>query len=799
MQFEQKKIFCIILLLMTLSSSFGQKRLSGIVKNATSGERLIGTTVWDLDLKTGTVSDKQGQFSLITKSPANLRFSYIGYNSKILKVSMTSDTLIEVLLMPGAEILDGVEVVAKQARKSFNIATLSVNEIINIPNLTGKPDVLKALQLQPGIRSQSEMSSVTLVRGGNPGENLYLLDNTPLIYVHHIGGYMSVFNTDMISDVEVYKGSFPAKYGERLSSIINISQKEGDKSELNGSLSVGLSDISFSIEGPTKLKNSSFIITGRKTLIDLFYICATGGLDSKSDLFLTYGFHDINGKFSWSPNRKHSLHFNIYQGDDYLAILPKIGRKNQTRVSNIWGNWLAAADWSYISSSNLFIKNTLSYTSYRLKNSTLIRLEDEITGEEIKRNNYKMRSSVQDVSLRSDANYLISNNWNLDFGLKFSYLKFVPSQFESTLKADKNAIDKSDAFESAIYLSNKLQFFKKLDADIGLRLVNYTNNEICNFSLEPRVSISYNFRRHNTLNVSYMRVSQNAQLIYNTGSLTSNEIYIPSGKGIPISFSHQISLGWSMDFKQEMFAIEANVYYKTLDHLTTYKEGYSYSSGDMYWREKLETGGRGIAKGFELIFKKQKGKWTGFVGYSLSKSTRQFDNINGGKSYAFDFDSPHIVSLSVGYQISEKWSVGATWQYQSGIPFTPVIGRHNGIDVNPETGEYLPYEILIYGDKNSGRMRAYHRLDFAFKYQKYTKKRHNKTEWTFGIYNAYNRQNPYFYYYDSPDNVNAGIFSTYNPRTEEFSPMVLYQLSLFSIMPMISYKIWFGTKFKKIP
>ncbi|MEG1763309.1 MAG: carboxypeptidase-like regulatory domain-containing protein, partial [Bacteroidales bacterium] len=292
MQFEQKKIFCIILLLMTLSSSFGQKRLSGIVKNATSGERLIGTTVWDLDLKTGTVSDKQGQFSLITKSPANLRFSYIGYNSKILKVSMTSDTLIEVLLMPGAEILDGVEVVAKQARKSFNIATLSVNEIINIPNLTGKPDVLKALQLQPGIRSQSEMSSVTLVRGGNPGENLYLLDNTPLIYVHHIGGYMSVFNTDMISDVEVYKGSFPAKYGERLSSIINISQKEGDKSELNGSLSVGLSDISFSIEGPTKLKNSSFIITGRKTLIDLFYICATGGLDSKSDLFLTYGFHD---------------------------------------------------------------------------------------------------------------------------------------------------------------------------------------------------------------------------------------------------------------------------------------------------------------------------------------------------------------------------------------------------------------------------------------------------------------------------------------------------------------------------
>ncbi|MEG1910370.1 MAG: TonB-dependent receptor, partial [Bacteroidales bacterium] len=395
---------------MSLSSSFGQKRLSGIVKNGISGERLPGATIFDLDIKTGTVSDKQGQFSLITKPSTNLRVSYIGYNSKILKILMTADTLIEVLLLPGEETLSEVEIVAKQARKSFNTASLSISEIVNIPNLTGKPDVLKALQLQPGIRSQGEMSSVTLVRGGNPGENLYLLDNTPLIYVHHIGGYMSVFNTDMINDVEMYKGSFPAKYGERLSSIIYISQKEGDKSELLGSFSIGISDLSFSFEGPTKLKNSSFIITGRKTFVDLYYMLATGLLDKKSDLFLSYGFHDVNGKFSWSLNNKHSFHFNIYQGDDYLGVFPKIGKANRTRVSNVWGNWLVAADWTYISSFNLFVKNTLSYTSYRLKNTNMIRLANETTGEEIKNNSYKMRSSVQDISLRSDANYLINNN-----------------------------------------------------------------------------------------------------------------------------------------------------------------------------------------------------------------------------------------------------------------------------------------------------------------------------------------------------------------------------------------------------
>lgn len=791
-----KKYILFLLFLMTLSWSFGQKRLSGIIKDASSGERLISANVFNIDDRTGTVTDKQGQFSMITNSHPYLRISYMGYTSKLLRIPMHSDTLIEILLMPGEETLGEVSITAKPIRKSFNIASLSVVEIIKTPNLTGKPDVLKALQLQPGIRSQGEMSSVTLVRGGNPGENLYLLDNTPLIYVHHIGGYMSVFNTDMISDVEVYKGSFPAKYGERLSSVINISQKEGDKSGLQGTLSIGISDIAFSIEGPTKLKNSSFIITARKTIIDLYYMFASGLLDGRSDSFLTYGFHDINGKFSWSPNNKHSFHFNVFQGDDYLAVLPKAGRENQTKATSIWGNWLVAADWTYMSSFNLFVKNTLSYTSYRLKNANIMYLKGEGEAED-KKESYKMRSNMQDLSLRSDANYLINNNWTLDFGLKASYLRFIPAHFESTITPTSNAIDKNNALEAAVYLSTKIGMIKNLDADIGLRLVNYTNNEICNFSLEPRVNISYSIKNNSTFNVSYMRVSQNAQLIYNTGSLTANEIYIPSGKDIPISFSHQFTAGWSMSFKQQMFLIEANVYYKTLSRLTTYKEGYGYSSGDMHWREKLETGGEGTAKGVELIFKKQKGKWTGFVAYSFSRSTRQYDNINQGKRYPFEYDSPHAVSLSVGYQISDKWNFSATWQFQSGLPFTPVLGRYSGIEVDPVTGEYVPYDVFVYGEKNSGRMRTYHRLDFAFTYTKYTKKKHRKTEWVFGLYNAYNRQNPYIYYYSSIYKVNSGIWNTHNPRTDGFSPMALYQLSLFQMMPMFSYKVWFGAKYRK--
>lgn len=777
-------IIYLCVFLLSSTSAFSQIRLSGFIKDASSGERLVGATILDISSKKGTSSDQQAFFSMLIKVPTKIQISFVGYTSEILNISSSKDTLVEIVLRAGQS-LAGVEVKTNY-RSNSNIVSLSTNEIMNIPSLSGKPDVLKAMQLMPGIRSQGEASSVTLVRGGNPGENLYLLDQTPLIYVHHIGGFMSVFNPDIINNVEIYKGAFPAKYGSKLSSVMNITQKEGDKSGLQGTLSVGVADLSFTLEGPTKLKNSSFIISGRKTLTELYYLLLTS-LSSQTNAYLTYGFHDINGKFSWNPNNKNSLHFNVYQGDDYLQYFGKEldNSASKFQMGNIWGNWLVSANWQHVYSSDLFFNTTLSYTHYQLKNTEKIKISDPIEG--IFEKKRTARSSLQDVSLRSDAKYLFWKNWNIDFGLKASYLRFMPvsiKEFDNS-KPSKEIINAS---ETVIYIDNKIRPFDKLNMDIGLRLVNYATTDFYHFSLEPRVCINFDIHPQFGLNASYMRVSQNAQLLYNTGSISANEIYIPSGKNIPVAISNQATFGFNTNFNTKMFEIEANVYYKTLQNLSTYKEGYNYVLGNIYWQKKIETGGSGLAKGFEFLFKKNKGKFTGFATYTFSQSTRKYAQINNGKSYLFEYDSPHCISLSVNYKINAKWSINASWQYQTGLPYTPVIGRYSTIDIDPNTGEHRPYEVLLYGEKNSARMRAYHRLDLGVKYTTITKKRHRKAEWTFSLYNAYCRQNPYYYYY----NTNA-TDEIYNPQYwTEFKALELYQISMFSLIPMVSYKIWFG-------
>lgn len=774
------------MLLALTGIGHAQIRISGFIKDEKSNERLIGATVFDTLSKKGAVSDKQGFFSIVAGTPAIIRISFIGYTSTTIPVQAKTDTLIEVMLSPGQS-LPTVEISAGYQPR-FNTAVLTTKEIMNIPSLTGKPDVLKAMQLLPGIRSQGELSSVTLVRGGNPGENLYLIDQTPLIYVHHIGGFMSVFNPDMINDVEMYKGSFPAKYGERLSSVVNISQKEGDQSGFQGSFGIGLSDISLTLEGPTGLKNSSFIFTGRKTLFtDLFYLISSS-TSSFSGARMMYGFHDVNGKFSWMPNKNNSFHFNLYQGDDYLQLWSKpiFGEEDvKFHNGNIWGNWLASANWKHVFSSKLFLNNTFSFTHYRLKNS------EKMTSENSYESNKKATSGMQNLSLCSDAKYALLKNWDMDFGFKASWLLFKPMEIQD-MKDGKTG-ERTNSLESALYVDNHIQVMKQVSADIGFRLVNYINASFYHFSPEPRLSFNYFFKQ-NTFNASYMRVSQNAQLIYNTGSISANEIYIPSGEEIPVSFSDQVSCGWNSHFYQHMFETEINVYYKTLENLSTYKEGFNYAIGDIYWKDKIETGGHGESKGIEFIIKKTKGKWTGFAGYTWSESTRQFPHVNQGQTYPFEYDAPHSVSLSVTYQLSKKWSLNAAWQLQSGLPYTPINGRYLTVDID-ENGDYTPYEALIYGDKNSARMAPYHRLDIAFKYAKITKRRNRKAELTLGLFNAYNHQNPYYYYYNS--NASGEI---YDPRTwGEFRPLKLYQVSMFPIMPIIAYKVWFGANSGQTP
>lgn len=773
-----------LLLWVITLSGLSQTRLSGFVRDKQTGEMLIGANVLLIGESGGTSTDNNGYFSLVARIPCSLKISYVGYQQADLKYASTKDTLFEVSLEPGWE-LESVEITG--FRKAIpNVTTLKISELQQLPSLGGKPDILKSMQLLPGIQAQNEGSSLLLVRGGDPGQNLYLFDNVPVIYVNHLGGFMSVFNPDIINSIDLYKGGFPARFGGRLSSMVDITQREGDRTALKGSLGIGVTDISFSIEGPTKLRNSSFILTGRKTLTDPLMALFTWISDA-NDFIVAYGFHDLNGKFTWKPNERNSLHLNLYQGDDYMNYWSVnktyTGREN-SHLRNIWGNWLASGRWNRVLSPRVFMTNTLSYSRYRLSFFQSYSETDSIKHPVFDRN---YLSSVEDFSLRSNLKVQVVKAWSLETGLQASSLKHIPNSYHQSNLAVQPSGEKLRAFESALYLDNKINLTGWMEATLGLRLVFYTTDVFSSISLEPRARLSFKMLADQYLHLSYQRVSQNEQLLFTAGSIMNNEVWVPAGLGIDPARSDQYTLGWNGSFRQGMFAAELSAYYKTMNNLATYREGYNSLMGDTDWRSKIITGGTGLSVGVEFLLKKQYGDWTGFVSYAWSHTTRRYPQINKGLEFVFDFDRPHTASLNISHKFNDKWSANLVWVYQTGLPYTPVLGRQLTLkDVPDESGNYRYYEVLLYGDRNSARIKDYHRLDVAVTCNIVTK-RNRKATWTFSVYNLYNRHNPYYYYY----NTSLNDYQVRAENLTDFQPMNLYQMSFFPIIPSVSYKIYF--------
>jgi hypothetical protein len=762
----------------------GQIRISGFVRDKITGELLIGANILKTGTQTGTVTDNSGYFSLNSSIPCSLNFSYVGYTSSVMEIQTRKDTLIEITLEPGNQI--GAVEVRGIRRPRANVASLKITELQQMPSLGAKPDILKSMQMLPGIQSQNEGTSRLLVRGGDPGQNLYLFDNVPIIYVNHLGGFMSVFNPDIINTIDIHKGGFPARFGGRLSSVVDIAQREGDRSALKGSFSIGLTDASFTLEGPLKLKNTNFIVTGRKTLYDTYFLLGTI-VSGQNNLLASYGFHDLNGKFSWKPNDRNSFHLNLYQGDDYLnawSFLKETGKTQKIHIGNVWGNWLASGRWNRVISPRIFMTNSLSYARYRLRNDLLFTFIDTTLNNSYSR---KYFSSVQDFSFRTNTKFQIIKNWSADAGFQSTLFIHVPNNTYQSNQLTQPANEQLKTVESALYMDNNIKLLKRVEANLGLRMVHYTTAGYAGISWEPRVTVNVSIGEKHLLNLSYMRVTQNSHLLVTTGNIFSNEVWVPSDRKIPPALSDQFSLGWNGSFHQDMFQTEFSIYYKTMQRLTTYKEGYSNLMGDADWRSKIISGGTGRSMGLEFLLKKSLGDWTGFASYSWSHTTRQYPELNGGKEYVFEYNRPHTASLNINHKINDKWAVNLTWVYQTGLPFTPILGRQLAQNTMPdENGNYGFYEVLLYGERNSAQMRDYHRLDLGATLNTTTRNNHKAT-WTFSIYNLYNRQNPYHYYYNSGPLKGLQMPS----ESEEFRPMNLYQMSFFPIIPSVSYKVFF--------
>lgn len=781
-----------VLFLITVTTT-AQTRISGFVNDASSGERLIGVNVTETGSTRGTVTDNNGYFTLLIKTPVSLEASYIGYASVNITIASAKDTLVEISLTPGKELTEVIIRADKIMRP--NVAKLTTLELQSIPSLGGKPDVMKALQLMPGIKSQSEGSSLLLVRGGSPGENMYLFDNVPVIYVNHLGGFTSVFNPDIINSIDVYKGGFPARYGGKLSSVVDITQKEGNTSGFKGSMSIGLTDLSLTLEGPIK-KKASYIFTGRKTLFGLLMMAGTGIGDGNS-FIMSYGFHDLNGKISWKPNAKNSLHFNIYQGDDNLNYWSKKSKENpanKNHLSYTWGNWLASANWKHVVSSKLFSDNIISYTRYRLREKQKYSYQGDYELENVE---YKYLSTVQVIALQSAWKYQARQRWAIDFGFKSSLAFNLPNYTYQSNMPSATEKDLIPTLETALYGDNKFNLPFGFQLNAGLRFVNFNTRGFTDFALEPRLSLNKELNLNHQLNLSYMRVNQFSHLLFTPGSLMSNEVWIPADKTIKPAASDQYTIGWTGSYGDGAYQSEVSLYYKTLKDLATYKEGFINLKGDNNWRSKVETGGKGEAYGLEVLFRKNTGNWTGFASYSWSKATRQFPGINNGLEFLYDYDRPNTASLSVNHKFSERVSINMAWMHQTGLPYTPVIGRQLTPSLEPdENGENINYETFIYGERNSARMKDYHRLDIGLTLNKLTTENKVKSSWTFSVYNAYNRQNPVYYYYNT---TSSG--EIINPETSgtAYKPFNMYQMSLFPIIPTVSYKFYFekGNSSKK--
>lgn len=779
-----KRLLLMMGFLVSLFVQAQQVHISGFVSDANDGERIIGANVFLQDRSKGVATDQKGYFNLAVELPATLCVSCIGYEEKCIKVD-GEDKPLQIHLQPLTETLQSVEVNAKriERKNNFNTLTLNAKSIDQLPSLGSRPDIIKAAQQLPGIEAATEASSLMIVRGGNPGENLYMLDNVPLIYVNHLGGFMSVFNSEMINTMDIYKGGFPARYGGKLSSIVDLTAKKGDPTKLKGSLSAGLTDLAFAVEGPGRSKNSSFIITGRKTLTEALLFAASkisqemGGQDYN----ILYGFHDINAKYTWAPDAKNSFAFNVYEGDDYMRIWKnkkENGGIERNSIGNIWGNLLVSGQWNSAVSSRLFMANTLSFTQYRLKNNMKAYLRNVVDTTDFF---VKTSSRVSDVSLRSELKLFIANAWTLEYGLQSSYLNYRPNHFISSF-SEANLPDVSSVFDNSLYLDNKLKFGRWFNGSIGLRANAFINGDFHNFTLEPRLSLSFNIGQ-STLNLTAMRVTQNSHLMMTPGSIMNNEVWIPADARIKPASSDQASVGWQRDFCEGHINVEVDAYYKLLRDLATYREGYSTLLGDSDWRSKVEAGGKGKSYGVEMMTRFNFNRLDGYVGYTWSHTTRQFDHINNGKEYVYEYDRPHSVNINVNYQLSERWSLSALWTYQTGLPYTPVIGVQNTPVISPQGDVYFE-QANIYGERNSVRMRDYHRLDLATKFKTKTEKG-RKAEWTFSIYNVYCRQNPYYYYYGDP----KGDPLYWNQFPDE--PQQLWQRTFFPIIPSFSYKVWF--------
>lgn len=778
-----KKLIRWIALLLLLAVFHGVSRgqssqytISGFVKEKGSLEPLLGVNIYIPELKTGGVSNVYGFYSLTLPAGDSLTliFSYVGYQALEYRVPMTEDLELQVELEPNKEMQEVVveakkqETVTEQAQMSK--VTIPVKAIKDIPALFGEKDALKVIQLMPGVQSGGEGQSGLYVRGGGPDQNLIILDDAVVYNAYHVFGFFSLFNGDAIRSIELTKGGFPARYGGRLSSVLDINMKEGNKQKLSGEAGVGLISSRFTLEGPIQKGKSSFLVSGRRTYIDILAQPLIASQGARGGYF----FYDMTAKVNFDLNKYNRLYVSAYLGRDKFYYKEKID-DFETNAALYWGNVTSTVRWNHVFNKKTFSNASFIFSQYNLN----IGLEDKSAGETFTLN---FNSGIRDYSLKYDIDYLPNIRHSIKTGVISTFHTFTPNAVvikESSGSFNYDDKEQYQTVESGIYIQDDYRVTSRWRILAGLRISHFVAEDKQIARPEPRFSSSYMIGKRTSVKASYAEMNQYIHLLSNTGVGLPTDLWVPATKRVKPQRSRQVAAGISHDIKKPELTVSFETYYKRSFDIIAYREGASFlaiddpfSGKQVSWEDNI-TAGNGESYGFEFLIEKKKGKFTGWVGYTLAWVWLKFPDLNNGNRYHPKYDRRHDISVVGIYELNEHITLAATWVYGTGNAISLPLGQYNqhGLpDVNNQNS--LISSAYFYGEKNTFRMAAYHRFDVSVQFHK--KKKWFDRTWEVSVYNLYNRKNPFFYYvaYENTKNV-------------------LKQATLFPLIPSISYSIKF--------
>ena len=810
-----KKYLILSILIVISIDSFSQQKytISGFVNDNENGESLIGVNVIVQEKLVGTTSNTYGFYSLtLPEGSYEISFTYIGFETLKQSVNLNKNISLNIDLISSSTDIGEVTILAEETvveRTQTSIVEVPVQQIKNIPALLGEVDVLKAIQLLPGVQSGGEGTSGFYVRGGGPDQNLILLDGVPVYNASHLFGFFSVFNADAIKNVRLTKGGFPARFGGRLSSVLEIDMKEGNMKKIEGEGSIGLISSKLTLQGPLIKDKTSFIVSGRRTYIDIlaqpFIRSANYGNPAG------YYFYDLNAKLNHKFSEKDRLYLSAYlgkdrfylsEGDEYSSFIDNTNYKSTSRddFGLDWGNVTSSLRWNHLFSNKLFANTTLTYSKYQF-NTIYDSYSSEVTPytNDKDTTNFNYFSGVKDYGAKFDFDYLPNPNHYIKFGLNYVYHNFYPgslvlylSSYERDSLGVENyqvpydttfnfseALESNDAF---FYLEDDIKVNDQLKVNLGMHLGYFNTNNKTYYSFQPRFSSRYLINKDWSLKASYAEMQQNIHLLTGSGAGLPTDIWVPSTDSVPPQYSKQVAFAANKNFLNGLIEVSIEGYYKSMSDLITLKPGAEIIGFDD-WKNKVDTNGIGRSYGAELFIQKKKGKTTGWIGYTLSFSERKFEGVNFGKWYPYKFDRRHDFSLVMSHEFSDNFDIGLTWVYGSGNNMTFLESRYPSVNINGNINgidEGSVGEIEYYPTRNNLRLPAYHRLDIGLNFHK--KKKWGDRTISVGAYNVYNRKNPFFLSVNDKIEVQNGVPT---------STRVVQQTSLFPIIPSISYKFKF--------